>query len=37
MVRQLVPLTTPLWLAAAFLAPLLAFAAYRHLQPRGET
>jgi hypothetical protein len=33
-VRQLAPSATTAWLAAAFLAPLLAFAAYRFLPPR---
>ena len=33
-VRQLAPSATTSWLVAAFLAPLLAFAAYRFLPPR---
>ncbi len=37
MVRQFVPAATTSWLVAASLAPLLAFAAYRHLQQRGGT
>ncbi|HEY4564750.1 MAG TPA: hypothetical protein VIJ36_17325, partial [Thermoanaerobaculia bacterium] len=37
LVRQLVPSATTSWLVAAFLAPLLAFIAYRSLSRRAAS